>query len=461
MTRHLVPAWRLALFSLLVAMLTGAALRFAFIYGLPWGLRFEDVRHAHSHLMFFAWATPVLVLVAAEAVRRAGGALAGAGACAILAAIAGLLAYTPFLVSGYRLMPVLGSDLPLSMMASGLNGVLWYVFAALYLAGSWRRTRNPALRLLDGAVVLLLVSSLGAVLLAVTGMNGTATPASTAAFVDLFLTLFADGWFGLGLVAALVLTHFGASARSTQGFGAAAWLLTLGLALRSGARVATDAYGVPGLDLLERGGGLMAAAGWLYLTLSLLRTGRKVPRTAESGVIAPVAPEPVVDPPGRRVAVAALWLLALKALVEAFVAMPFGEELFVRWSLRVLLLHAFLLGAVTLGLIAAIRALLSPRAFAPVSALALSVLVMVACLVPLTRLWPTALAGSWMLWAAAVSSLLPALVVAYAFATGRRSARVLAGPHGSGRRRTGLKDQSASEATARSQGQASPRQPRR
>ncbi|HET8984380.1 MAG TPA: hypothetical protein VFN03_01350, partial [Trueperaceae bacterium] len=294
----------------------------------------------------------------------------------------------------------------------------------------------------------------------VTGVNGTATPTSTAAFVDLFLTLFADGWFGVGLVAALVLTHFGANARSTLGFGAAAWLLTLGLALRSGARVATDAYGVQGLDLVERCGGLVAACGWLYLTLSLLTDRRSVPRPTESGVVAPVAPPSITDSPGRQVAVAALWLLALKAVVEAFVALPFGEELFVRWNLRVLLLHAFLLGAVTLGLVAAIRTLLSPRAFVPVRTLALSVLVLLVCLVPLTGLWPTSLAGRWMLWAAAVSSLLPALVVAYAFATGRRSARVLAGPHGAGRRRTGLTDLSATEATAHSRGRERPRQPK-
>jgi hypothetical protein len=174
----------------------------------------------------------------------------------------------------------------------------------------------------------------------------------------------------------------------------------------------------------------------------------------------PVASEPIVDPPGRQIAVAALWLLALKAVVEAVVALPLGEELFVRWSLRVLLLHAFLLGAVTLGLVAAIRTLLSPRAFVPVRTLALSVLLLVVCLVPLTGLWPPSLAGRWMLWAAAVSSLLPALVVAYAFATARRSARILAGPHGAGRRRTGLRDRSATGATTHSPAPAPPRQPK-
>src|SRR5690606_25780622 len=176
MSRQLSAAWRLALFSLLLAMLTGAALRFSFIYGLPGGLRFQDVRHAHSHLMFFSWATPVLMLVAAAAVRRAGGRLIGAGACAMAAAVAGLLAYPPFLLSGYRLLSLAGRELPVSMMASGLNGALWYLFAALYLARSWRLARDPALRLLGGAVVLLLVSSLGAVLLAVSGISGTATP---------------------------------------------------------------------------------------------------------------------------------------------------------------------------------------------------------------------------------------------------------------------------------------------
>lgn len=441
MSRHLVPAWRLALLSLLVAMITGTALRFAFIYGLPWGLRFEDVRHAHSHLMFFSWATPVLMVVAAEAVRRAGGRLTGAVACAIAASLAGLLAYTPFLLSGYRLLPMAGRELPLSMMASGLNGLVWYVFAALYLIGSWRLTRNPALRLLDGAVVLLLVASLGAVMLAVTGVNGTATPTSTTAFVDLFLTLFADGWFGVGVVAALVLTHFEGRARSTPRFGAAVWLLTLGLAVRSLARVATDAYGVPGLDLVERAGALVAAAGWAYLALSLVGR-RSAPRPSDSGVAAPAPVEPVVDPPGHGVAVAAMWLLAFKAVVEAVIALPVGEDLVARLGLRVLFLHAFLLGAVTLGLVSAGRTLVSTRAFAPVRALAVSVVVVVLCLLPLTGVWPSSLVGRWMLWAAALSSALPALVVAYAILAARRSAKVLSGPHGVGRRRTGIKEPS-------------------
>lgn len=446
MLRFQYPAWRLALLSLLLAMLTGAVLRFAFLYGLPLNLRFDDVRHAHSHLMFFSWATPVLMLFAAEATRRAGGRLPGGGLVAVIAAAAGLVAYVPFLVSGYRLMPLGGRDLPLSMMASGLNGLVWYLFAALYLVGTWRLTRHPALRLLDGAVVLLLVSSAGAVLLAASGIGGTATPVTNAAFVDLFLTLFADGWFGVGVLAALVLTHFGVAARTTPYFGVATWLLTLGLAARSLARLAADAYSVPGVAGLETAAAVIAAVSWAYLALSLvtrqhaaLRRAAASPARAEpdTSEVAPAA-EPITDLPGYQVAVAATWLIALKALVELVIALPAGESLYLSLGLRVLFLHAFLLGAVTLGLLAAVRGLLAPRVFAPVRAFAWSVLVLVVCLVPLTGVWPTSLAGRWMLWAAAWSSLVPPVIVAAGYATGGRSARLKTGPHGTGTRRTGL-----------------------
>src|SRR5690606_15833223 len=96
--------------------------------------------------------------------------------------------------------------------------------------------RTPALRLMDGAVVMLLVSTFGVFLLMTEGMSGTSTPASVAANADFFLTLFADGWFGLGLLSALVLTRFGAGRGASRafmsGFGTGAWLLAAGLAAR-------------------------------------------------------------------------------------------------------------------------------------------------------------------------------------------------------------------------------------
>src|SRR5690606_34019664 len=272
------------------------------------------------------------------------------------AALAGLLAYVPFLLSGYRLLPLGGAELPLSMMASGLNGVVWYALAGLWLAGSWRARRTVAMRLMDGAVAMLLASTFGVLLLMVEGIGGTATPAGVAANADFFLTLFADGWFGLGLLAALTLSRAGGG--RDAGSGAATWVLAASLTLRTGAALATARGLGDGLRRLETVGGVAAAAAWL-------------------------------------------WLVA-------------------RVGLRVTLLHAYLLGAVTLGLASFGRASLGPRAWRGLGAFAAGVAVMVALLLPLTGLWPRALGGLWTLRAAAYSSLGPALLGAYALLAGGR-----------------------------------------
>ncbi|HZJ08091.1 MAG TPA: hypothetical protein VFD39_00175, partial [Trueperaceae bacterium] len=206
MTSTYTTAWRLAILSFVGAALSGALMRHGMIAGLPAGLLLGDVRHAHSHLMFFAWATPAVILLASEAARRAGAPFRAGPWCAIAAVVTGLLAYTPFLLSGYRMLPVFGRELPLSMMASGLNGAVWYAFALLYWRDTSRTRRTRPLRFFDAAVVSLLIASLGALLLAIGGITGTATTAQLDAFVDMFLTLFADGWFGLGVLGALIMT---------------------------------------------------------------------------------------------------------------------------------------------------------------------------------------------------------------------------------------------------------------
>jgi len=392
--RGSLAAWRLALASFTLAALTGAFMRFGLYLGFPWGLQFADVRHAHSHLMFFSWATPALALAADAALGTVGRRLPGGAATAIAAALAGLAAYVPFLLSGYRLLPVGDAELPLSMMASGLNGVVWYALAALYASGSRGAPRTPALRLFDGAFSLLVVSTFGVLLLMVEGMGGTSTPLSVAANADFFLTLFADGWFGLGLLGALACTRFADGPR--RGFGLATWSLAAGLCLRSGARLAAEHGLASGLRWLEGAGGLIAAAAWLWLAYALWRRD-----VGGAGV-------------GQVVARVTLALIALKAAVEVALALPAGEELVAREGLRVMLLHAYLLGAVTLGLASFGRARLGPVAWRGLGAFAVAVAAMVALLLPQTGLWPATLGGFWALPAAALSSLGPALLGGYA-----------------------------------------------
>src|SRR5690606_6818731 len=133
-----------------------------------------------------------------------------------------------------------------------------YVLAAPYAAGSRRAPRTPALRLMDGAVTLLVVSTLGVLLLMADGLGGTSTPRSVSANAEFFLTLFADGWFGLGLLGALAATRCRGAA--PRGFGAATWALAAGLCVRSGGRPVAGAGGAR--DDRERSGeGLAAARG--------------------------------------------------------------------------------------------------------------------------------------------------------------------------------------------------------
>src|SRR5690606_31335246 len=91
------------------------------------------------------------------------------------------------------------------------------------------------------------------------------------------------------------------------------------------------------------------------------------------------------------------------------VALPVGEEFVARHGLRVLLLHAFLLGAVTLALAAAMRALLGRAGWRGLGWFALTIAVMLVFLLPLTGVWPAGLGGPWALRAAFYTSLGPPL----------------------------------------------------
>lgn len=405
-TRSEGLAWRLALASFTVAALTGAFMRFGLYLGFPAWLRFGDVRHAHSHLMFFAWATPALILCAHRALKNAGRRLPGGVMTAIVAALAGLLAYVPFLLSGYGFLRIGDAGLPVSMMASGLNGIVWYAFAALYFYGARGVVRTPALRLMDGAVVMLVVSTVGILLLMVDGMSGTATASSVAASAEFYTNVFADGWFGLGLLAGLALAGLlgrsGGHGAGSGRLGFATWSLVVGLTARSGARLLAHSAPEASLRLVGGLGGLVAAAAWLWLVASLWRLWRARPVDGET------------DDTVRTVALAALALVGLKAVVEVALSLPAGEAFVASEGLRVLLLHAFLLGAVTLGLAATGRALLGRAAWTGLGAFGVSVALMILLLVPLTGVWPASLAGPWTLRAAAFSSLGPALLGGYA-----------------------------------------------
>ncbi len=387
-------AWRASLVVFALAGLTGALFRWVVAQGWATGLHPVNVRHAHSHLMYFGWATPALMaLVAAHVEQATGRRMRGVGA--VLAAVFGLalLAYPPFLLWGYAPAVLGGTRLPLSVMAAGFNVLGWYGFVILYAHARRQGFGGPAAQRFDLALGLLVLATLGAWGLALSQPLGVATEALSAALTHLFLDVFGEGWFVVGVLALAYAAAETGGARSLSHhplFAVAAGVpFTFALAMPAGL--------VPPLwkGLAGVGSGLVGAA--LLATVVMLW-----PRL-RSGL--------------WRVALA---LLAVKAVGQIAVALVPGVHWAALAGLRVLYLHLMLLGFVTLGLAAAARGAGLPTHGA--SGLAALVGVLLATLVPLTGFWPAALGGAWVFIAAALAALGPPLAALFMATGGARVA---------------------------------------
>ncbi len=380
--------WQISLLFFIIAAATGAFLRFGLMGGLPYGLLFTDVRHAHSHLMFFGWVTPVLMLV----LLRLQGNWARPGLLWLL--IAALLfaaaSFVPFLLSGYRLMPLFGRDLPVSMIVSGLNGLVWYAFIAIYLWRDRKREPDTADRYLRMSVWLLLASSLGIVALAAAGMQGAGSVLINS-LAYFFLELFAEGWFGLAVIG--LAYQLLPAARSGRSAVPGMWLLAAGLTGRTLADVFVS-NGVPGMQAAVLAGSAVAGLGLLLALLPLLRVLLREPFG------------------GWHVS---LGLLAAKGVFDLLLAHPVLHQLSDSANLRVFYLHALLLGSISIGLITCARRTWGRRAFRFPWLFTAAVLVMIAALLPVSGAWPAAWSGIWVLQTAAWTSLGPVALGLLAF----------------------------------------------
>lgn len=391
---------------------TGALFRFGLIYGLPqWGLpqgglpqgghpqgmplQLGNVRHAHSHLMYFAWVTPALMALMGSWLPRIGEGIGGTregiggtrkgGMGWLIGATIGLglLAYPPFLLYGYTVAQIGTVRLPLSMIAASLNALTWYVFAGLYVRMTWGITRSHVLRLWDAAVGFLILASFGAAGRGILVALKVTDPFWEAATVHLFLDLFSDGWFMLALLGMLY------AARQAQGSALPAiattpWatrLIITGLPVTF--LLGTQVSLVPPPARLVAGiGGILVAVGLLLHIRALWPT------------------------------VAAIWrlplaFLALKAMAELIISLPGLAEWAERMAFRIPYLHWLLLGFVTLGLIAAAADRWGIRFVRHYRWMMAAILLLQLSLIPLTGLWPIAWRGRWLLVLAAWSALAP------------------------------------------------------
>ena len=380
-------AWPVALGCFVLAGATGSLLRFGMLYGYPAGLQMTNVRHAHSHLMYFGWATPALMaLIAAYLPKLTGRERPGGFPAVIgLTFVAALLAYGPFLLFGYTPVAVGQTRLPASMIGASLNMLAWYGFVYLYVRATRGVPRRHPLRLWDAALGFLVLASLGAWGLAASTLLGLRDPLLSLALTHLFLDLFADGWFVLALLGLAYAALPKASAHPAARWGEN--LLVMGLPL-------TFLLSLPAGALPFSVRALAGIAGVL-VGCGLL---------ANMWTLAPIAHRQ-----GARAWLIPLFFLGLKAVAEVGISLPAGAAWANAAALRISYLHWLLLGFVTLGLIAAAAEAWGTRATVGRRAFTAAVLLLLASLIPLTRLWPVGWGGRWAAQAASWATLGPVI----------------------------------------------------
>jgi len=383
--------WYGALAAFVLAGATGAFLRFGLLYGMA-GLDYANVRHAHSHLMFFSWLTPSLMaLMAAQLPGLTGRPLSPWFARLIPTAIAlGLLAYVPFLLFGYRSVTVGGATLPPAVIAASLSVLVWWAFARVYRRQTRGAPPTRTLALWNAAVLFLLLSTLGVIGLPIMIALDVQDPLWSMVFTHIFLDLFSEGWFVLGALglAYAALPEAGRH-RLARPSGD---LLAVGLPVIFLLFIPTHLV-PPVARWVGSVGGLLVVAG----TLGNVAVLWGATSAAGGGAWHVLWRAPLVF-----LAIKAVALLGLLAPPVAY------------WAevsqLRVSYLHWLLLGFATLAVFAAAERQWGVRGRRWMTA---AVVVLVLTLLPLTGMWPPALGGLWRLHAAAWAALGPVVVAAY------------------------------------------------
>lgn len=194
--------WQFSLLSFIVAAITGLLYRYGMLYSMPEWLNFANIRHAHSHLMFFNWVSPpIMIWIASQLISTSDTrAIAKFNSCFYIMIFLGFLSYPFFLLYGYRSVPIGSAALPLAAIISGLVMITWYRFGWLYFQR--RKTANNSLEFLffDGALIALLISSLGAWGVSIFQFTPVDSPQISSAMTHFFLAVFTEGWAVLGIL---------------------------------------------------------------------------------------------------------------------------------------------------------------------------------------------------------------------------------------------------------------------
>ncbi len=378
--------WQWAIFSFIIAGLTGFLYRMGFVTSLPFDLNLENVRHAHSHLMFFGWAS--LLPLYLIKVRMVPGYHAAIGVKLMKGAlwsvlVFGILSYPFFMIWGYRSVPVGETFLPLSTILSGLVMISWYAFMVGYVITRMKKSDHSPNVWFEAALVMLFISSLGAWGVGTVEMFDLGGPLFGKALTHFFLATFVEGW-----VVLVLLGLISESLNLNEEDYVISPTILAGL-IACGAPL-TFPYGISesmmdlNLSVTARIGGVLIAEGVLLFLYSVIQRKEKI----------------------QKIWLWPLALLALKSLMQLIAAVMPADLWLSEHGIRILYLHVLLLGSFTLGVVAYMsrEAELHPVYF---YGLVLSVMLLLISLIWMTSLWPLFLSGVWIYTAMAAIAIVP------------------------------------------------------
>lgn len=381
--------WNIALGCFVLAGLTGFLYRLGFLGWMPQGLSLDNIRHAHSHLMFFGWAVPmpfyiILRKISGIQVEESSGQRWMEIATGVTL-VFGLLSYPFFLLYGYRPVAVGSATMPLSVVFSGLVMIGWYGFMWGYWKSREALKGSQSLPWFDGALILLAVCSLGAWGVAVIQEINPEAHLLMKSMTHFFLATFTEGWVVLVLLGILI-----AEIRPPREKWPVSPQIALG-AIAIGAPL-TFPYGIsetlltPMLLGTARFGGGLAAVGLLMAMIAVVRSGK----WRHPVWIWPIA------------------LLILKGIMQLGASVVPSSFWLSDPGLRILYLHILLLGGLTLLSLGWLHHY-SGVCDAYFQTVGGAVLITFITLVLPTSLWPELFSGSWMIYALAAGALLPVL----------------------------------------------------
>ncbi|MDZ7657722.1 MAG: hypothetical protein U5J89_00385 [Fodinibius sp.] len=374
-----------------MAGLTGFLYRLGMMGWIPGELSLGNIRHAHSHLMFFGWAVPLpLYIIMQKIIGKTEDKVKSInGMRSAIAAVIffGLMAYPFFLFYGYRSVVIGSASLPFSVIFSGLVMIGWYGFMVGYWKSRAVLKNDESLPWFDGALILLAVCSLGAWGVAVIQEVAPESHLLMKSMTHFFLAAFTEGWVVLVLCGILI---------SELEIDEQTWWVSPQFALGAIAIGAplTFPYGIsesllsPMLLGTARLGGGLAAIGLILVMGAVFRSGKW----------------------SHPIWVWPALLLTSKGILQLGASVVPSSFWLSDPALRVLYLHILLLGGLTLLAFAWIndQSMISQKYF---HIIGVSIIVTLFTLLMFTGLWPQVLSGAWIVDALVIGAILPILAV--------------------------------------------------